>query len=130
MEKVIKIGEKEVKLKANAMQAIIYRAEFGRDIMEVQGSLMGMVNFDKDGGTSININGMKPIDSVGIVQIIWTMAKAADNNTPPLEQWLDQFDTFPIMDVFADAYELILANFISTTRIKNTKAAGSSPRKG
>ena len=44
MEKVIKIGDKDVRLKANAMQAIIYRREFGRDIMEVQGSIMKMMS--------------------------------------------------------------------------------------
>ena len=129
MEKTITIDGKEVRLKANAMQAIIYRANFGRDILEVQGSLMGMVEFDREGNTHINLSGVKNIDSVGIVEIIWCMAKAADDTIPPMEQWLNQFDTFPIMDVFADAYELVLANFISTSRIKNTKAAGNSRRK-
>lgn len=129
MEKIIKIGEKDVRLKANAMQAIIYRREFGRDIMEVQGSLISMVDIDSKGKTSVNLAGVKGIDGVGIVQIIWTMAKAADDTIPPLEQWLEQFDTFPIMDIFMDSYELILANFISASRIKNRKAAGSSQRK-
>lgn len=130
MEKIIKIGEKDVRLKANAMQAIIYRREFGRDIMEVQGSLMSMVGFDSRGKASVNLAGVKGIDGVGIVQVIWTMAKAADASVPPLEQWLEQFDTFPIVDIFMDSYELILANFISASRIKNRKAAGSSQRKG
>lgn len=130
MEKIIKIGEKDVRLKSNAMQAIIYRREFGRDIMEVQGSLMSMISFDSKGKTSVNLAFVKEIDGVGIVQIIWTMAKAADDTIPPLEQWLEQFDTFPIMDIFMDSYELILANFISVSRIKNRKAAGSSQRKG
>ena len=130
MEKIIKIGEKDVRLKANAMQAIIYRREFGRDIMEVQGSLMSMISFDSKGKASVNLACVKEIDGVGIVQIIWTMAKAADDTIPPLEQWLEQIDTFPIMDIFMDSYELILANFISVSRIKNRKAAGSSQRKG
>ena len=130
MEKIIKIGDKDVKLKANAMQAIIYRREFGRDIMEVQGSIMKMMKFDNAGNATFNFDGIGNLDSVGIVQIIWTMAKAADASIPPLEQWLDQFDAFPIMDVFAESYELILSNFISISRIKNTKAAGSSQRKG
>ena len=129
MEKIIKIDGKSVKLKSNAMQAIIYRREFGRDIMEVQGSLMKMVNFDKKGGMSFNINGISGIDSVGIVEIIWTMAKAADSSVPPLEQWLEQFDSFPIMDVFAECYELILANFVSISKIKNAQAAGSLQHK-
>lgn len=130
MEKIIKIDGKSVKLKSNAMQAIIYRREFGRDIMEVQGSLMKMVNFDKKGGMSFNINGISGIDSVGIVEMIWTMAKAADSSVPPLEQWLEQFDSFPIMDIFAECYELILANFVSISKIKNAQAAGSLQRKG
>lgn len=49
MEKIIYIGNKEVKLKANAMQALIFRKEFGRDIMEVQGSLMNIVNIKPKG---------------------------------------------------------------------------------
>lgn len=130
MEKIIKIGDKKVKLKANAMQALIYRSNFGKDIMEVQGSMLGMVNFEEDGSTTLNLNGIKGLDSVGIVQIIWCMAKAADDSVPPLENWLEQFDVFPVMDIFAEAYELILANFISTSKIKNRKAAGNSQLKG
>ena len=110
MEKVIKIGEKDVRLKANAMQVIIYRREFGRDIMEVQGNLMKMLKFDKAGNAKFDLDGISNLDGVGIVQVIWTMAKAADASVPPLEQWLEQFDAFPIMDVFAEAYELISAN--------------------
>lgn len=124
MEKTINIGGKEVKLKANAMQAIIFRSNFGRDILEVQASLMKLIDLNND-KTPFNLDGLKYLDSVGIVQIIWTMAKAADNTIPPLEQWLEEFETFPIMDVFLDAYDLILANFTSITKIKNAKAAES-----
>ena len=130
MEKIINIGGKEVKLKSNAMQAIIYRREFGRDIIEAQSSVLKMLNFEKNGKATFNLDGLKNLDCVGIVEIIWTMAKAADSSIPPLEQWLEQFDSFPIMDVFAEAYELILANFVSISKIKNTKAAESSAHKG
>ena len=77
MEKIIYIGNKEVKLKANAMQALIFRQEFGRDIMDVQGSLMNIVNIKPKGEVVLNIDGLKGVDSVGIVQMIWTLAKAA-----------------------------------------------------
>ena len=77
MEKIIYIGNKEVKLKANAMQALIFRKEFGRDIMEVQGSLMNIVNVKPNGEVVLNMDGLKGIDSVDIVQMIWTLAKTA-----------------------------------------------------
>lgn len=130
MEKIIYIGDKEVKLKANAMQALIFRREFGRDIMEVQGSIMNIVNVKPNGEVVLNMDGLKGIDGVGIVQMIWTLAKAADSTIPPLEQWLDEFDTFPIMEVFAEAYEVLLANFVSTSKIKNAKAVVKPQHKG
>ena len=130
MEKIITIGGKDVKLKSNAMQLLIFRDNFGRDMLEVQSSLMKLINISRTGEITVNLDGIKYVDSLGIVQIIWTMAKAADPETPPLEQWLDEFEAFPIMEVFMDAYDLILSNFVTTSKIKNAKAAGTLPRKG
>ncbi len=122
MEKTITVDGKELKLKANARNALIYRAAFGEDIFKVQGSFARTIN---DRGELVVEN----IDCLGIMKLVWTMAKAADSSTTEFEKWLDTFDEFPIMDVFAELQEMLMINMTSTTKIKNAKAAVNSQRK-
>jgi len=123
MERTITIDGKEIKLKANARNALIYRAFFGEDIFKVQGTFMKTIN-DKDELIIENL------DCLGVMKLIWTMAKAADAGIPTFEEWLDQFEEFPILDVFLDLQDMLMINMASTTKIKNAKAAVSSQRKG
>jgi len=121
MEKIIDIDGKHVKLKATAKIALIYRDTFGGEILEVQAGLIAAVQENLK-------NPMRAIqawDSVGIIKLVWTMAKNADATIPPLDEWLDEFDTFPISTVVEQAVPLILANVATTTKIKNAGAAAS-----
>ena len=123
MEKVIKIDGKDIKLKSNAMNALIYRSEFGEDIFKSTGSFLQCS--DNNGHVDIN-----KLDSLAIIKLTWKMAKAADKNVPSFETWLDTFDEFPIIDVFNEIYEMIFSNLTSTTKIKNAGAAEKPQRKG
>lgn len=44
MEKTVKIGNRKVRLKANAMLPLLYREYFGEEIFKVQMSIFGLVN--------------------------------------------------------------------------------------
>lgn len=121
MEKTIDIGGKPVKLKATAKLALIYRDTFGEEILAVQGGLIAAIQ-ENDKSP---MRAIQAWDSVGIIKLIWTMAKNADKSVPPMEDWLDTFDTFPITSVVEQAAPLILANVATTTRIKNAGAAES-----
>lgn len=123
MEKVIKIDGKDIKLKSNAMNALIYRSEFGEDIFKSTGSFLSC---SKEDGT-IDIN---KLDSLAIIKLTWTMAKSADKNILPFETWLDSLNEFPIIDVFNEIYEMIFSNLTATTTIKNAEAAEKPRHKG
>ena len=125
MEKTITIDGKEIRLKANAMLPLIYRNSFSQDIFKVQGTLFGLI-----GRGGINLKGIEDVDCVGIMQIIWCMAKAADQSVPKFEEWLDGFETFPIFDVFEDVLDLFMVNIATTSKIKNADAAEDSQLKG
>lgn len=117
MEKIIKIDGKDVPLKATAMNMVIYRGQFNKDIMEVAGQIV------KAGSTQ----NFSEIDSLGVARVIWTMAKTADKDLPPFDQWFEGIEQFPILDILGDTMELIMANLTSTTTIKpkNAKRAGN-----
>ena len=119
MEQTIKLSEKEVELKATAKLPLIYMAAFGEDIMQVQGKIFAIVQPD---GT-LDLSRMSEINCVGVMQIIWSMAKCAEGDkVPAFEEWLEEFETFPIFDVLFDVLDLFFANMQTTTRIKNASA--------
>lgn len=117
MEKTVDIGGKEVFLKSSAMTPVIYRDAFGRDIFKAQSSIFALANK--------NIETAQNVDSVGIMEITWAMARTADENTPEFLVWLDTLEAFPIFDVLKDIVELVMQNMTTTSRIKNVKAAGN-----
>ena len=119
MEKTIVIDGKNIKLKSNALLPLIFKTNFGRDIFEVQSQVFGL------GREGLNIRQMRDIECLGIQQVVWAMAKAADKNISPFEDWLSQFDEFPIFDFFNEILDLFLSNVSSTTKIKNAEAAES-----
>lgn len=140
MEKTIRIGEIEVNLKANARNLLIYRAAFGEDFMKAAGGLLKVFKprLDENGEVVTNEDGqpLSDIDftnlnGIGMMRMIWSMARTASNETPPFDKWVDQFDAFPVMDILNDTYELIMANMATISPIKNRRAAPgkSAPRK-
>ena len=117
MEKIIKIDGKDVPLKATAMNMVVYRSQFNKDIMEVAGAIV------KAGSTQ----DFAQLDSLGVARVVWTMAKTADKDLPPFEKWFEGIEQFPVLDILGDCMELIMANLTSTTTIKpkNAKRAES-----
>ena len=140
MEKTIKIGEIEVNLKANARNLLLYRAAFGEDFMKAAGSLSRVFKpiLDKNGDAVCNAEGqplnemdLTAMDSLGLAQMIWCMARTADNDVPVFDKWMDELDVFPVMDILKEAYDLIAVNMATISPIKNKSAApkNSAPKK-
>ena len=78
----IKIGEKEIGLKATPLALLYYKQEFKTDLI---GDLLKMQKLAKDPSA---------LDSVALLQIAWAMNKAAEGKGktfPHFESWLDQF---------------------------------------
>lgn len=138
MEKVIKIGNKSVKLSNNMAWAMEYKDQFGTDVIQdlipvlasMLEGLAGMVNTDEEfslerlaevvEGRTLDI--MLPLMQTEFMSIIinttWSMAKTADESIDPPKQWIRQFDSFPLDVVVPTVYELAIKGFVSSKNLK------------
>lgn len=145
MEKIIKIGKKEVRLNNNVAWTMEYRDQFGRDIvpaiMPVLAALLEAVSTvvadakDEDGKISLQAIGealqgramdiVLPLFQVEFVDIVinvtWAMAKAADETILPPKQWARQFEVFPLDEILPAVGELVMKGFISSKNLKRLK---------
>lgn len=100
MEKTIKIGNKELKLKSTAGTLRIYRTKFRRDLMCDLGKLTKAM----DGKGKVNFS---VLDLELFENIAYVMAWQADKTIPEsIDEWLDGFETFSIYEVLPEILEL------------------------
>lgn len=141
MEKTIKIGKKRVKLNNNVSWAIVYRDQFGRDIIPTIMPLFasaldiisGIINETgktddieltdlaklADGDSLINaaihLGGFEFTD---LICITWALAKCADEDIPAPREWIEQFETFPVDVVAPEVFSLIFKGVVSSKNLK------------
>ena len=151
MEKVIKIGKQEVRLNNNVAWTMEYRDQFGKDILPalmpiIVSMVEGVSSVIAEAGTekieaeavadalqgrSLDI--LLPMFQVEFVDVIvnvtWSMAKAADESIAPPKQWVRQFDEFPLDVVCPAVYELALKGFVSSKNLKRLKGLGKDLKK-
>lgn len=153
MEKIISIGDKEVKLSNNVAWTMEYRDQFHKDVME---SMMPIITaliesfstiISETGKTEIEISDIAeavqgrsleltlPLMQLGfndaVVNVVWAMAKAADENIDPPKKWVRQFDEFPLDVIVPEVGGLILKGFASSknlTRLRNLGASLKAPQ--
>ena len=140
MEKIINIGNKEVKLNNNVAWTMEYRDQFGKDIvpalMPVMASIIeGVTTVIADTGkTEITVADiadaiqgrtmeiMLPMFQVEFVDVVinvtWSMAKAADKSIEPPKKWVRQFDEFPLDVVGPAVFDMIIKGFVSSKNLK------------
>ena len=149
MEKVIKIGKKEVRLNNNVAWTMEYRDQFGKDILPaVMPLLTSMIEGvsavvaestegDKITAESIaealqgrTLDFMLPIYQAEFVDLVvnvtWAMAKAADESIDPPKKWVRQFEEFPLDVVGPAVFDLVLKGFVSSKNLKRLKKMGES----
>lgn len=137
MEKTITWDDLEIKVSNNVTWLMIYRDQFGHDIVP---ALIPLLNagIDLVFGAYQATDGMKDIkkfwemdtesikdaiieasgiESVEILNIIWAMAKAADGSISEPMRWYRQFDSFPLDIIVPDVFEMIYKHFISTKNL-------------
>ena len=149
MEKTITIGGKDVRLSNNISWAMIYRNQFGQDIVPtILPMIAGMVDVvgglisEAEDPNRITIkdlaklaDGDALIDALGhigaaefvdFINITWSMAKVCDDNLPEPERWVRQFDQFPLDVIAPEVFGLILDGIVSSKnreRLKDLKKA-------
>ena len=139
MEKKVKLDSKNsILLDNNVGWLFIYKDQFGRDIVP---SLVPVLNAGidlvfgiyKELGGEISrekimqidpaaltdaIYAASGIEAVDLLNIVWALAKNADDEIPEPREWVRQFDTFPL-DVIAPAvFELVFKSMVSTKNLK------------
>lgn len=109
MEKVVKIGDKDVKLRSSAATYIKYRREFKEDLFK---TLQGMT---KDLGD----NGEIPDGAVAVLlQAAYIMAGQADPNMKKdFDSWLDQFELLDSVNT-QGVFEMLMGDQVTIDEAK------------
>ncbi len=98
LEKIIKVDGKDVKFKANAAVMYRYKTSFGREY------LADASEFQKKAQTT------GELDYEFLCNLLWVLAKTADNNIPPVAEWLDGFNDFPAWEIYVQLADLLNKN--------------------
>jgi len=110
MKDTVTIAGKPVELKATASTIRKYRAWFNRDLLadfkKVQSA------FEKDGEVTGEIFEL-------VENLTYVMAKQADPTIPSIDEWLDQFETFPISEFAVQVVMLWVSSMQSLSQSKN-----------
>lgn len=114
MEKIITISNKEVKFKSTAGTLNRYRMQFKSDMVTDLVNLQKKMQSVKTQDEQFSI-----LDLQIFEQMAWSMAKTADDSIPPLDRWLDEFDTFSIYEILPELSDLLIDNFRGINQKKN-----------
>lgn len=118
MEKIVKIGGKKIKLKSTAGTMMRYRNYFNRDFLKDLISLQTKLNERTEKGSQFDALELDMFEKVA-----WCMAKTADDNIPSIEKWLDDFETFDIMQILPQIMELLVSNMAQINDKKKLETA-------
>ena len=151
MERIINIGNKEVRLNNNVAWTMEYRDQFGKDILPaimpllasmIEGVSTIMADASEGGemttssiaealqGRSFDM--LIPMYQAEFVDLVinvtWAMAKAADESIEPPKRWVRQFEEFPLDEVGPAVFDMVLKGFVSSKNLKRLKGIGESLR--
>ena len=141
MIKTIKISkDKELTLSNSLAWAMIYKDQFGHDIVPDIMPIVSAVaklfgELQKNSGQDMtallkNLDGdvlqsamieLCAVQFTDFINLVWAMAKANDDDIETPEKWARQFDTFPL-DIIAPAvFELMTKGLISSKNLKSLR---------
>ncbi len=144
MIKEINISENEkIKLNASLGWVLRYRAQFGHDIlpdllpmlesglvlvggaMDESGELewRKLLEFDTVSSAMISFAGA---EFTTALNIIWAMAKNADESIPAPFEWANQFENFPLDKIIPEVLDALISTVVSE---KNRKRLGKLAKK-
>lgn len=99
--KTIQISGIDVPLKTSAYTPVLYSNLYNANIFAEMQDII----------TVAGQTGTVPFDKIIVLyRLAYCMAKHADPNLPPLEEWLDQFDVYDIPSIAGDLIGLWAAD--------------------
>ena len=149
MEKIVRIGDVEVKLSNNVAWTMEYRDQFGKDILPAIMPLLasmieGVSTVVAEASDSSELSTSSIAEAIEgrtmdillpmfqaefvdlVINVTWAMAKAADENIEPPKKWIRQFDSFPLDVVGPVVFDMVLKGFVSSKNLKRLKKIGES----
>lgn len=116
--KTVKMGEKEIGLKATPLALLYYKQEFKTDLLgdliKLAGNitksgedLIKLAELAEKSSNEVNINDLDldaiaaELDTVAILKLVWAMNKASEGpgkSFPNFEAWLDNLEVFDLTD--------------------------------
>ena len=109
MQKVIKIGNKEVAFKATAYTLKLYREMFQRDALVDMAELETYIGSDNPQIRSLEV----------FSDLAYCMAKQANPDmTESVDEWLDGFEVFDIYLILPEILELWQGNNVTTVEAR------------
>ena len=118
MEKTIEIDGKKVKLKSTAGTPKRYKAQFRKDYFSELlklSKLMAGNDGEEFDLAKIDYSELDYLDFEVFYNFIWVLAKTADKNIGDPLDWLDEFDSMPLAEIFPEIIDL-LENSISSKK--------------
>lgn len=135
MLKTITIDEKEVQFKASASFPLVYKANFNADILTVIMPLISELldgmddilkeSIKKDGNIELKpstlsglLQNVYSLELIDIMNLLWTLARCADDTIPEPMKWFGQFDEFPIIDIAVEVFPMLFESLFSKKKLK------------
>lgn len=109
MEKILEVGDKEIKVEVTAFTMLVYEDAFkGRSLLR-----------DVDMLTSSKSN---KVQFSTAVRVLWAAAKSADESTKPIKEFAKQFSFADVISAAGSVVNLVIES-LKTSSKKATAAA-------
>lgn len=115
MEKTLIIDGKQVRFKSTAATTLRYKAQFGKDFLA---EIMKMGAVEKLGqlkADDISTDDVAGLDFDVFYNIAWVFAKTANPSIADPITWLDEFESFPMIEIIPELQDMI-ASSITTKK--------------
>lgn len=124
--RIIKIGDKEIGLKASPLALLYYQQDFKKDLIADLMSLQGLTKFAEGDYSALN--------SVLFLQILYVLNKAYNfgKKFPDFNRWLAEFDSIDLMEIIPELVEEIEDGFFRSAGLQQPAepAAGQHRESG
>lgn len=118
MQKIINIDGKDILFKTSGGFFKRYKTQFKRDPIS---DIFSLVDTQNENGEI----DLRSFDAEILQDICWALAQNADKSIAPPEEWLDQFEEFPIADVIVELMDLIIRSISSSIEPKKNMTRGN-----
>lgn len=119
MERMIKVGDKEIRFRASGATARHYRNIFGGDMLVDMARIADGIGSNTEEASSLPVENLEIFENIAYV-MAWHAAKVHDEEFPETpEEWLDSIEVMSIYQVLPELIELWGMN--NKTLVKSKK---------